>query len=157
MRQEHYRPASVCREPARVHQIIFRKRRHHWRSKPQKFGMSATNFFFEPRVRYFARTEHLDSATLQPEIRRLLVSVKVVACLNNVIVEAGKILQYIARGLTSGSTIAAGPAVRPVQPPVQRTDDAIVVHRRELGLPVIHPLSVARGHSILEIQQDDAD
>src|ERR1035438_6905648 len=35
---------------------------------------------------------------------------------------------------------------RPIQSPIQRTDHAVVIHRREPGLPVVHPLSVARGH-----------
>src|SRR5271157_5225887 len=114
--------------------------------------MSATNFFFEARIRHFARAEHLNLAALQAEIRRFLVGVKVVTRPNDAIVEAREIFQQIARALSRAvywyrrTAVAAGPVVCPIEAPVQRTHHAVIVHRREPGLPVVHPLSVARGH-----------
>src|SRR5208283_4245710 len=83
---------------------------------------------------------------LQTKIFRLLVRVKVVACLNDVIVAAREIFQQFARSPTSWPAVAARPAVGPIESPFQRTHDAIVVYRGELGFPVVHPLSVPRGH-----------
>src|ERR1700675_1863999 len=111
--------------------------------------MSPANFFFEARVRHFARAEHLNLAALQPEIHRLLVGVKVVAGLDDAIVETGEIFQQsrvLPRALSGRTAVAAGPALCPIQPPVQWTHHAVIVHRREPGFPVVHPWSVARGH-----------
>jgi hypothetical protein len=71
VRQQDHGAASARRKPARVHQIIFGKRRCDRRGEAQKLGMSAANFFFQPRVGHFAGAEHLNLAALQTEIRRL--------------------------------------------------------------------------------------
>src|SRR5208337_2150789 len=109
-------------------------------------GMGAADFFLEARIRHFARAEDLDLPTLQAEIGRLLVSVKLVTRTYDAVVETAKIVQQIAGRLPGGTTVAAGPVLCPVQSPVQRTHHAVIVHRGEPGLPVVHPLSVARGH-----------
>ncbi len=108
--------------------------------------MGTADFFFQARVGGFAGAEDLDFAVFEAEIGGLLVGVKIVAVLDDVIVEAGKIFEEIARGLAGGTAVAARPVVRPIEAPIERTDYAVVVYPRELGLPVVHPLSVARGH-----------
>src|SRR5208337_2985603 len=85
-------------------------------------------------------------AALYAEIRRLLVGVEVIADANDAVVEAAKIFQQIAGALPRRSAVAAGPVLGPIQSPVQRTHHAVIVHRGKAGLPIVHPLCVARGH-----------
>src|SRR5205807_601289 len=135
-------------------QIIFGERRCHRRGEAQKLRMRAANFFFEARIGHFARAEDLNLTALQSEIRRLQVRVKVVAGLDDAIVETRKIFQQLARALSrvlpralpGRTAVAAGPTVCPIEAPVERTYHTIIVHRREPGFPVVHPFGVARGH-----------
>src|ERR1700739_402381 len=71
---------------------------------------------------------------------------ELVAVLNDAIVEAGKVLDQFARTLTVHRTISSRPAQGPLQSPLQRAHDTVVVDRREPGLPIVHPLAVTRAH-----------
>ena len=115
VRQQNHGATSACRKPARVHQIIFGERRHHRRSEAQKLRMRAANFFLEARVGHFARAEDLNFAALQTKIRWLLIRVKVVAVLDDAIVEAREIFQQIACVLSRAFDLqATAVAARPV-------------------------------------------
>ena len=111
--------------------------------------MRTANFFFEARVGNFARAEDLNLAALQPEIRGLLVGVKLVAC---PMMRSLKRAKYSSQSREPGPesfqvlpvpAVPSRPAVGPLQSPLQRTHHAVIVHRREPGLPVVHPLCVA--------------
>src|SRR5580704_15329826 len=105
--------------------------------------MRASNFFFEAGIGHFAGAEDLDFASLQAEISRLSIGIKIVAVSDDAIVRPGEIIQLIPGARSGGAAIAAWPGVGPIQAPVERTYDAVIVHRGQAGLPLVHPLRVA--------------
>src|SRR5262249_32972951 len=104
--------------------------------------------------------ENLHLARFEAKIARPRIGVELVTRSENATVVVDDVFLGIFRRLPWPVTIAAGPVARPLYAPLQRSDDAVVVHRGEAVLPVVHPLCVARGHeepSSLAIARSNSD
>src|SRR5207302_10055364 len=113
--------------------------------------VSPFHLCFQSRIGHFASAEHLDLALLQAKVGRSAVRVKLVAIRKDAPVVVAQKLFWIGRYLPGWQAIPAGPVLGPLQTPVQRTDYAVVVHRRKPGLPSVHPLLIAFVHVFLRI------
>ena len=140
------RRAFPRRKPARIHQIVLDIRRLCWRSEPKKLAVCSLHFGFQPGIGHFARGENLYLASLQAVVAGHRIRIEFVAVRDNAPVGVEKELLRILRHLSGRKAVAARPVPRPLEAPLQRTHHAVVVHRREPVLPVIHPLCVAGRH-----------
>ncbi len=138
--------SSAGWKPAGIYQIVFRIWRCHRGGEAQKLGVSSFYFGFELGVGNFAGGENFYFAGFEAEIVRALVGVKLVAGSYDAAVEIHEEFGGVGGSLPRLPAIAARPVACEVEAPIEGTDDAVVVHRGEAVLPVVHPLRVAGRH-----------
>src|SRR5258708_3607819 len=120
----------------------------HGRGEPQKLCVCSADFFLPPRIKHFTSASYLHFAPLQQEIGGCFVCEELIAGGDGAQVVLTEVVLTLLMRPGRQETVAAGPFARPLNAPLQRTHYAVVVHRREARLPVVHPASVERGHSV---------
>src|SRR2546422_11151324 len=110
--------------------------------------MGSTEPSFQFRVGRFSRAEDLHLTTLQTEVRRRAVRIKLVAVGDDALIVISKKLSRIVRCLPGRKPLTAGPVASPLHSPLQRTHYTVVVHRGQPVLPFVHPSCVASAHCV---------
>jgi len=145
--EQHDGPSSAGGKPAGIDQIVFGKGRAHGRGEAEEMSIGAANLVFEAGVRDLAGAEDADFAALEAEVGGGGIGVELVAVGDDAAVVIEEKFFAVAGDVAGGIAVAARPVAGPLRAPLQRPDNAIVVNRGEAGLPIVHPLLVARRHT----------
>ena len=145
LRQHDHGAAATGGKPARVHEVVFRVERFHWRSEAQE----QPRFVCEPQFVFrFGLAASGVQAYRQPlkvKISRLFVAIKLIAVSYELLVQIKKVTLSVFRG---GGCFAVDsrPAPAPLQTPFEWARHAIGIARGQPVFPAVHPFLVAFQH-----------